>query len=106
MHHVIGVALSAPLIMGEPWQQLGATFITVHELTHVFTSKPNAGVYGHLQMARAASAAEAALGLNVRGNLNLQFPVEENFESGDAFDVALSDYFNKTLSYACRKVKL
>ena len=57
-------------------------------------------------MARAASAAEAALGLNVKGNLNLQFPVEENFESGDAFDVALSDYFNKTLSYACRKVKL
>jgi hypothetical protein len=31
---------TAPLRMGEPWQQLGAAFTTVHELTHVFTKSP------------------------------------------------------------------
>ena len=90
----------------KPWQQLGATFTTVHELTHVFTIKPDAGVYGHREMARAASTAEAALGLNVREKLNLKFPGRRNFTSNDQFDIALSEYFDRTLAYACRKVKL
>jgi RHS repeat-associated protein len=87
-----------PLITGQSWQQFGATVILAHELTHVFTNAPNAGVYGHLQMAQAASAAGGAPGL--------EFPTQQEFGSGDAYDKALSEYYNSSLSYACRKVKL
>jgi hypothetical protein len=47
-----------------------------------------------------------ALGLEVKKNLNLDFPDPQNFQTDDAFDIALSEYFNRTLAYACRKVKL
>jgi RHS repeat-associated protein len=87
-----------PLITGQSWQQFGATVILAHEITHVFTNAPNAGVYGHLQMAQAASAAG--------GGPGLEFPTQQKFGSGDAYDKALSEYYNRSLSYACRKVKL
>jgi len=89
---------STPLITGRSWQQHGATGILVHELTHVFTNAPNAGVYGHLQMAQAASAAGSGFGL--------EFPTTQKYGTGDAYGVALSNYFDRILSYACRKVKL
>jgi hypothetical protein len=97
---------STPLIMGQPWEQLGATFVLVHELTHVFTNSPNAGIYGHLQMAQAASAAASSLGLDLKAALNLDFPTTEKYGTGEEYDLALSVYFGRTLSYACRKVKL
>jgi len=95
-----------PLINGQSWQQFGATVLLAHELIHVFTNAPNAGVYGHLQMAQAASAAASSLGLDVKGALMLDFPTTQKYGTGDAYDVALSEYYNRTLSYACRKVKL
>ena len=95
-----------PFITGQSWQQLGVTFTLVHELTHVFTTSPNAGAYGHLQMAQAASAAAVSLGLDVKGALGLDFPTTQRYGTGDAYDVALSEYYNRTLAYACRKVKL
>jgi hypothetical protein len=72
--------------------------LLAHELTHVFTNAPNAGVYGHLQMAQAASAARSGFGL--------EFPTTQKYGTGEAYDVALSEYYNRALSYACRKVKL
>lgn len=95
-----------PYITGESWQQLGVTFTLVHELTHVFTNSPNAGVYGHLPMAQAASAAAASLGLDIKEVLKLDFPTTQKYGTGEAYDLALSAYFGRTLSYACRKVKL
>jgi hypothetical protein len=97
---------STPLISGQSWQQFGATVLLAHELTHVFTNAPNAGVYGHQQMADAASAAATSLGLDVKRALMLNFPTPEQYGTGDAYDVALSEYYNRSLSYACRKVKL
>jgi YD repeat-containing protein len=91
----------APGIMGESWEQHGATNTTIHELTHVFTNSPNAGVYGHLQMAKAASGAGSALGLFGKDRLDLEFPDPTKL-SGKEYDLALSEYFNRTLSYACR----
>ena len=95
-----------PLITGQSWQQFGVTVILAHELTHVFTNAPYAGVYGHLQMAQAASSAATSLGFDVKKALMLDFPTPEQYGTGDAYDLALSEYYNKTLSYACRKVKL
>jgi hypothetical protein len=95
-----------PYITGESWQQLGVTLTLVHELTHVFTNLPNAGAYGHLQMAQAASAAASSLGLDVKGALMLDFPTTQRYGTGDAYDTALSEYYNRSLGYACRKVKL
>lgn len=95
-----------PDITGQSWQQLGVTFTLVHELTHVFTNSPNAGTYGHLQMAQAASAAASGLGLDVKGALMLDFPTTQRYGTGEAYDWALSEYYNRTLAYACRKVKL
>lgn len=87
-----------PLITGQSWQQFGATVTLAHELTHVFTNAPNSGVYGHLQMAQAASAAGSGLGL--------EFPTTQKYGTGNAYDVALSNSFDRNFSYACRKVKL
>jgi hypothetical protein len=77
-----------------------------HELTHVFTDAPRSGSYGHLQMAQAASAAASSLGLDVKSALLLEFPTIQKYGTGDAYDIATSNYFDKTLAYACRKVKL
>jgi hypothetical protein len=95
-----------PLITGQSWQQFGATVLLIHELTHVFTNAPNYGAYGHLQMAQAASDAASSLGLDVKSALQLDFPTQKKYGTGWDYEVALSDYFNKTLAYACRKVKL
>jgi hypothetical protein len=95
-----------PLITGQSWQQFGATVILVHEITHVFTNAPNAGVYGHEDMARAALRAANGLGLDIRSTLGLELPTTDKYGKGDAYDKALSEYYGRTLSYACRKVKL
>ena len=97
---------STPLISGQSWQQFAATVILAHELTHVFTNAPNAGVYTHVQMAQAASAAATSLGLDLKGAIMLDFPNTKHYASLEAYDIALSEYFNRTLAYACRKVKL
>jgi len=97
---------STPLITGKSWEQFGATVLLAHELTHIFTHSPNAGVYAHVQMAQAASAAASSLGLDVKGALMLDFPDPKNYTKDDDYDLALSEYYNRTLAYACRKVKL
>src|SRR5260370_14555911 len=80
---------STPLITGQSWQQLGATVLLAHELTHVFTNAPNSGAYGHLQMAQAASAAASSLGLNLKSAM-IEFPTTQKYGTGDAYDTALS----------------
>ena len=97
-----------PRITGPAWQQFHATVILIHELTHVFTNAPNYGEYGHLQMAQAASDAAGIVGLDLSHTpgISLEFPTTKKYGTGDAYDLALSEYYNKTLSYACRKVKL
>ena len=97
---------STPLITGHSSQQFGTTVILVHELTHVFTNSPNAGLYGHEDMARAALKAALGLGLDIRSILGLELPTTDKYGKGDAYDKALSEYYGRTLSYACRKVKL
>jgi hypothetical protein len=49
-------------------------------------------------MAQAASAAGSGFAL--------EFPTTQKYGTGEAYDVALSEYYNRALSYACRKVKL
>jgi YD repeat-containing protein len=90
----------------QAWRQLGAAFTLVHELTHVFTNAPNSGSYGHEDMARAAFNAANGLGLDVRSALMLELPTADQYGSGDDYDLALSSYYDRTLAYACRKVKL
>jgi hypothetical protein len=90
---------STPAISGQGWQQLGVTLILVHELTHVFTSAPNAGVYGHSEMANAATIAANNIGLDLKSAL-IQFPNDKNDS------IALANYYDRVLGYACRKVKL
>jgi len=97
---------SRPLITGQSWHQFGATVLLIHELTHVFTNSPSAGVYEHLQMAQAASAAANSLGLDVKRALNLDFPTTKNYGTADDYYLALGEYYNRTVSYACRRVKL
>ena len=72
----------------------------------MFTMTPNAGAYGHLQMAQAASSAAVARNLDLSKELGLQFPTTADYGTGDAYDQALNDYFNRAVGYACRKVKL
>jgi hypothetical protein len=86
------------------WQRLGATLTLVHELTHVFTSEPKLSGYGHLEMARAASAAASSLGINVKATLGLDLPTVQVWD--DKTDKAFSAYYDRVLAYACRKVKL
>src|SRR6185503_2416155 len=71
----------------QAWRQLGATLTVIHELTHVFTEKPNEGAYGHLQMAQAASAAGDSLHLDVKTVLMLDFPTTQKHGTGSAYDV-------------------
>ena len=84
----------------------------MHELTHVFTKSPNAGVYGHREMARAARAAANLRGIDVEKEIkvtkdkNLEFPTEDKYGTKTDYDEALSNYFNNVLRYACRRVKL
>lgn len=96
---------SAPLISGQSWQQFGATVLLAHELTHVFTNSPNAGAYGHKNMALAAQSAASQLGIDLSKQLFLNFPDQKALSDKD-YDLALSNYFNSALAYACRKVKL
>src|SRR5260370_22276408 len=56
---------STPLITGQSWQQLGATVLLAHELTHVFTNAPSYGAYGHNDMALAAQSAASQLGIDL-----------------------------------------
>jgi hypothetical protein len=95
-----------PLITGQSWQQFGATVLLIHELTHVFTNAPNYGAYGHLQMAQAASDAASILGFDVNSVLQLDFPTQNKYGTGQDYEVALSGYYDKILAYACRRVKL
>lgn len=95
-----------PLITGEAWQQLSVIFNLVHEVTHVFTNSPNAGVYQHGHMAEAASLAAIERNIDVKKDLNLIFPNPEDYKTGDELDSALSHYYTRVMGYACRKVKL
>lgn len=98
-----------PLITsGRSWEGFYATVVAIHEVTHIFTNAPNYGEYGHLQMAQAASDAARSLGIDMlhAPGLNLEFPTTKKYGTGADYDLALSEYYNKTLSYACRKVKL
>jgi YD repeat-containing protein len=90
------------LFSGTSNQQVGATVILAHEVTHDFTNDPRAGVYQHTDMARGASAAATSMGF---GTL-FEFPTTAKYGTGEAFDHALSDYYGKALGFACRKVKL
>jgi len=96
---------TTPLITGQSWQQLGATVLLVHELTHVFTNAPNYGKYDHIDMALAAKSAASQLGIDLSKQLFLSFP-DQNGMSNKEYDRALSSYFNSAVGYACRKVKL
>jgi hypothetical protein len=97
---------STPFITGAQWRQFGITVQLIHELTHVFTTTSNMGAYAHLQMAQAASAAALSRNMNLSRELKLQFPSRTEFETAEAYDLALEDYFGRAVSYACRKVKL
>jgi hypothetical protein len=88
-----------------PWEQLGATVVLVHELTHVFTNAPNSGVYGHEQMALAAQSASAALGVDLQKALLMNFPDKSKL-AGEDYEVALSGYINSAIAYHCKNVKL
>ncbi len=101
-----------PKITGKTWDQLGVALYLVHELTHVFTQSPNKGAYGHQQMADAAQSAAKIRGIDVEKEIkvskdkNLVFPSRNKYKTGEEYDAALSEYYNRVLSYACRKVKL
>ena len=97
---------STPYITGRSWEQLGTTVTLVHELTHIFTKDPRSGVYGHLQMARAASSAADTVGLTLKSALMIEFPTTQKYGTGYEYDVALANYYDAALAYACRKVKL
>lgn len=84
--------------------QLGTITTLVHELTHVFTKSPNEGGYGHFDMALAAENAAKDLGIDIKSALQFDFPTPDKYKKGE-IDLAYSHYFDRVLSYACRKVK-
>lgn len=90
----------------ESWRQFGVAAILIHELTHVYTVTPRRGGYGHLDMALAAQKAAGGLGIDVKSALMLNFPTPDKYKTQDAFDTAASNYYNRVIIYACRKVRL
>jgi hypothetical protein len=83
-------------------EQLSATTILVHELIHGFTNAPSGGMYQHTDMALAASDAATSLGFGAL----FEVPTTKKYGTGEDYDHALSEYYGKTLNYACRKAKL
>ena len=63
-------------------------------------------------MAPAAQAAAKIRGIDVEKEIkitkdkNLEFPTPEKYPKKEEYDEALANYFNRVLTYACRKVKL
>lgn len=93
---------TTPLITSDrSHERFSSTETLIHELTHLFTKAPNAGVYGHIDMARAARDAADKLGVS----LGLEFPTTDQYGVDDAYSEALSTYFYRAVSKACRKVK-
>lgn len=89
-----------PLITtGRSDQRFATTTYLIHELVHGFTDLPNSGAYGHDVMARAARDAVDSLGIDLKAAL-IGFP------GTGASSGAYSDYFDRTINYACRNGKL
>lgn len=84
---------------GRSDQKFATITTLIHELVHGFTKLPNSGAFGHDVMAPAARDAAASLGIDLKSAL-IRFP------GAGANGQLYSDYFNRTLEYACKNVKL
>lgn len=92
----------AQLTSRESWTRFGIIEAVIHELVHVFTQEPNKGVYNHIEMATAANSAAKAL----RNGWTEALPLRSQFSTGEEYQQALSSYFDRGVSFACKGVKL